>query len=241
MSAETNDKAPPKVPARRTLSPLTRMRRRVRRILNGLARLHPDAACALHFEGPLQLLVATILSAQCTDQRVNMVTPALFARYPDARAFGNAKQEELEQLIQSTGFFRSKARNIIACCREIVAKYDGQVPATMDELVPLAGVGRKTANVVLGNAFAVPGIPVDTHMARLSQRMGLTVHTDPVKIERDLMLVVPKKEWTMFGHRMIQHGRMICHARCPLCEQCGLAKLCPQVGVNQPPAEENCA
>src|SRR5439155_3058746 len=241
MSAENNGQEPPKLPARRPLSPLTRMRRRVRRILNGLARLHPDAVCALHFEGPLQLLVATILSAQCTDRRVNMVTPALFARYPDARAFASAKQEELEQLIQSTGFFRSKARHIIACCQEIVAKHGGQVPATMDELVPLAGVGRKTANVVLGNAFAVPGIPVDTHMARLSQRMGLTVHTDPVKIERDLMLVVPKKEWTMFGHRMIQHGRMVCHARRPLCEQCSLAKLCPRVGVKHPPAEENCA
>src|SRR6266540_501378 len=241
MSAESNDQELPQMPARRTLSPLTRMRRRVRRLLNGLARLHPDAACALHFEGPLQLLVATILSAQCTDRRVNMVTPALFARYPDARAFANAKQEELEQMIQSTGFFRSKARNIIACCQEIVAKHGGQVPATMDELVPLAGVGRKTANVVLGNVFAVPGIPVDTHVARLSQRMGLTVHTDPVKIERDLMLIVPKKEWTMFGHRMIHHGRVICHARRPLCEQCALAKQCPQVGVGQPPAEENCA
>ena len=241
MSAENKDQELPQMPARRTLSPLTRMRRRVRRLLNGLAHLHPDAVCALHFDGPLQLLVATILSAQCTDRRVNMVTPALFARYPDARAFATAKREELEQMIQSTSFFRSKARHIIACCQELVAKHGGQVPATMDELVPLAGVGRKTANVVLGNAFAVPGIPVDTHLARLSQRMGLTIHTDPVKIERDLMLIVPKKEWTMLGHRMIQHGRMICHARRPLCEQCDLAKVCPRVGVKQPPTEENCA
>src|SRR5262245_3576902 len=241
MSTKNNNQEAPKLPARRALSPLTRMRRRVRRILNGLARLYPDAACALHFDGPLQLLVATILSAQCTDRRVNMVTPALFARYPDAQAFANAKQTELEQMIQSTGFFRSKARNLIACCKEIVERHGGQVPATMDELVPLSGVGRKTANVVLGNAFAVPGIPVDTHVARLSQRMGLTVHTDPVKIERDLMLIVPKKEWTMFGHRMIHHGRVICHARRPLCKQCTLAKQCPQVGVKHPPAEENCA
>jgi len=241
MSTKNSGQEAPKLPARRTLSPLTRMRRRVRRILNGLARLYPDATCALHYDGPLQLLVATILSAQCTDRRVNMVTPALFARYPDAQAFANAKQAELEQMIQSTGFFRSKARNLIACCKGIVERHGGMVPSTMDELVPLSGVGRKTANVVLGNAFAVPGIPVDTHVARLSQRMGLTVHTDPVKIERDLMLMVPKKEWTMFGHRMIHHGRVICHARRPLCEQCALAKQCPQVGVGQPPAEENCA
>jgi len=203
----------------------------LRRLLDGLARLYPDARCALDCETPLQLLVATILSAQCTDKRVNLITPALFARYPDAAAFAAAKQEELERLIQSTGFFRNKAHNIIACCREIVARHGGQVPATMEELVPLAGVGRKTANVVLGNAFGVPGIPVDTHVARLSQRLGLTVETDPVKIERDLMQVVPKQEWTMFGHRVIYHGRQVCHARKPLCSACTLARQCPRVGV----------
>ena len=216
---------------RRPLAPLTRLRRRVRGILEELARLYPDARCALDYETPLQLLVATILSAQCTDRRVNLITPALFARYPDAAAFASARQAELEGLIQSTGFFRNKAANIIACCREIVAKHGGQVPATMEELVPLAGVGRKTANVVLGNAFGVPGIPVDTHVGRLSQRLGLTAETNPVKIERDLMEVIPREEWSMFAHRMIYHGRQVCHARKPRCEGCGLAKQCPRVGV----------
>ncbi|HKB42233.1 MAG TPA: endonuclease III [Gemmataceae bacterium] len=239
MSTRKDGQENPKLPARRTLSPLIQLRRRVRRILNGLAHLYPDAKCALHFDGPLQLLVATILSAQCTDRQVNLVTPALFARYPDAQAFANAKQAELEKMIQKIGFFRSKARNLIACCKELVAKHGGAVPSTMEELVPLAGVGRKTANVVLGNAFGVPGIPVDTHMRRLSQRMALTVHTDPVKIECDLMLLVPKKEWTRFGHRMIHHGRVICHSRRPLCERCSLAKECPQVGVGPRPAEES--
>jgi endonuclease-3 len=200
-------------------------------IIERLAERYPDAYCALNYDGPLQLLVATILSAQCTDARVNLVTPALFARYPDVRAFAKARQRELEKLIQSTGFFRNKARNIIACCRAIVARHCGKVPDTMEELVALPGVGRKTANVVLGNAFAVPGIPVDTHVARLSRRMGLTVHTDPVKIERDLMQVIPESEWTTFGHRMIFHGRQVCHARNPLCDECPLDGVCPRRGV----------
>jgi endonuclease-3 len=204
---------------------------RARRIVRDLAGLYPNATCALHFEGSLQLLIATILSAQCTDVRVNLVTPALFARYPDAAAFANADRAELERLIQSTGFFRNKARNIQLCCQELVVKHGGQVPSTMEELTPLPGVGRKTANVVLGNAFAVPGIPVDTHVGRLSRRMGLTVHDDPVKVERDLMGMIPKEEWTMFGHRMIHHGRRICHARRPSCAECTLAKFCPKIGV----------
>src|SRR5438445_737734 len=161
--------------------------------------------CALNYETPLQLLIATILSAQCTDVRVNLVTPALFARYPDAESFGTANQHELETAIVSTGFFRNKARNIIACCRQIVEKHGGEVPGTMEELVQLPGVGRKTANVLLGNAFDVPGITVDTHVLRLSRRMGLTQYTDPEKVERDLMALVPKKEWTMFSHGMIFH------------------------------------
>jgi endonuclease-3 len=214
------------------MNELTPLRRRARRILRELTRLYPDAECALKYANPLQLLVATILSAQCTDVRVNLVTPALFARYPDAAAFANAEQKELEKYIQSTGFFRNKAKNIIQCCRQLLERHNGQVPATMKELVPLAGIGRKTANVILGNAFTVPGIPVDTHVARLSQRMGLTVHTNPVKIERDLMKLIPKKDWTMFGHRMIYHGRQICHARRPWCEQCTLASLCPKIGVS---------
>jgi endonuclease-3 len=204
---------------------------RARRIVRLLAETYPDAHCALCHDGPLQLLIATILSAQCTDARVNIVTPALFARYPDAHAFAGADPGELERMIHSTGFFRNKARNIIACCRELVEKHGGEVPATMEELAVLPGVGRKTANVILGNAFGVPGIPVDTHVSRLSQRMGLTEETDPVKIERDLARLVPRKEWTMFGHRMIFHGRQVCHARKPLCEQCTLAAVCPRFGV----------
>ncbi|HEY7427836.1 MAG TPA: endonuclease III [Gemmataceae bacterium] len=201
------------------------------RIVRTLARLYPDAHCALDYANPLQLLIATILSAQCTDERVNQVTPALFARYPDALAFATAKPAELEKMIKSTGFFRNKAKNILACCRQLMELHNGQVPRTMEELVPLAGVGRKTANVILGNAYDVPGIPVDTHVGRLSQRMGLSMHADPVKIERDLMALVPRKKWTMFGHRMIFHGRQVCHARKPQCDQCALAKVCPRVGL----------
>jgi endonuclease III len=207
------------------------LKSRARRIARALAVLYPEAPCALAFASPLQLLVATILSAQCTDARVNLVTPALFARFPDAAAFAAADRAELERLIQSTGFYRNKARNIQLCCRALVEKHGGQVPSTMEELTPLPGVGRKTANVVLGTAFGTPGLPVDTHVARLSRRMGLTSHADPVKIERDLTGLLPRKEWTMFGHRMIHHGRRVCHARRPQCDGCGLAKLCPRVGV----------
>lgn len=209
------------------------LRTRAARIVRKLAQLYPDAHCALHHANPLQLLVATILSAQCTDERVNRVTPALFARYPDARAFAAADQGELEKMIQSTGFFRSKAKNIIACCQQLAERHGGEVPRTMEELVPLPGIGRKTANVLLGNAFDVPGIPVDTHVARLSYRMALSDHTDAVKIERDLMALLPRKEWTLFGHRMIFHGRQVCLARKPRCEQCPLAAaLCPRRGVD---------
>ncbi len=208
------------------------LRTRAGRIVRKLAQLYPDAHCALHYANSLQLLVATILSAQCTDERVNQVTPALFARYPDALAFATADQTELEKLIKSTGFFRNKAKNIIACCKQLMESHGGEVPGTMEDLVQLAGVGRKTANVILGNCFGVPGIPVDTHVTRLGYRMGLTEHYEPVKIERDLMALVPRKEWTMFGHRMIFHGRQVCHARKPLCEACALAKLCPRRDVD---------
>jgi endonuclease-3 len=215
------------------------LRTRAGRIVRTLARLYPDAHCALHYANPLQLLVATILSAQCTDERVNQITPALFARYPDAHSFATADRAELEKLIKPTGFFRNKAKNIIACCTQLVELHGGEVPQTMEELVPLPGIGRKTANVLLGNSFGVPGIPVDTHVGRLSQRMGLSVHSDPVKIERDLMELVPRKEWTMFGHRMIFHGRQVCHARKPLCETCVLAKICPREGLEQEEATTN--
>jgi endonuclease-3 len=206
-------------------------RSRARRIVRLLAELYPDARCALDYGNPLQLLVATILSAQCTDVRVNLVTPGLFARYPSVEAFAGAAPKELETAIQSTGFFRNKARSIIACCQQMLAEHGGGVPGTMDELVRLPGVGRKTANVLLGNAFGVPGITVDTHVGRLSRRMGLTTETDPDKVERDLMGLIPKAEWTMFSHRMIFHGRQVCHARKPDCAGCALARLCPKVGV----------
>lgn len=208
------------------------IRLRARRIVRLLARIYPDAHCALHHENPLQLLVATILSAQCTDRRVNLVTPPLFRRYPGVEAFAAARPRELEQAIASTGFFRNKARNIIACCQAIRDQHGGQVPGTLEQLVKLPGVGRKTANVILGNAFAVPGITVDTHVGRLSRRLGLSVHTDPAKVEQDLMRLIPKKEWTMFSHRMIFHGRQVCHARKPACDACGLAGVCPKIGVD---------
>ncbi len=206
---------------------------RARAILKDLGKLYPDAHCALNFENPLQLLIATILSAQCTDVRVNLVTPALFARYSDAQAFADADIAELERLIQSTGFFRNKAKSIKTCCQQLIANHGGQVPATLDKLVPLPGVGRKTANVVLGNAFDTPGITVDTHVGRLSRRMGFTTHEDAVKVERDLMELIPRKDWTIFSHRMIFHGRQICIARKPKCDDCTLAKHCPKIGVDR--------
>jgi endonuclease III len=202
-------------------------RQRARRIVRRLAELYPEACCSLDHASPLQLLVATILSAQCTDARVNRVTPALFRRFPDAAAFANATIGDLEELVRSTGFFRNKARNIIACCQRLVADHSGAVPATMEALVLLPGVGRKTANVILGTSFGVPGLPVDTHVGRLSRRLGLSTHTDPVKVERDLATLIPQGEWTLFGHRMIAHGRTICHARRPDCDHCGLRRLCP--------------
>jgi endonuclease-3 len=197
-----------------------------------LAKTYPTAACALNFETPLQLLVATILSAQCTDVRVNLVTQTLFTKYPDAPAFAKAKLPQLEREIQSTGFFRNKAKNIKACCQALVAQYDGQVPRDLEALVKLPGVGRKTANVVLGTAFGLAtGVVVDTHVARLSYRLGLTARTDPVKIEQDLMAVLPKREWIDFSHRLIHHGRQICVARKPRCSICPLAEVCPRIGV----------
>jgi endonuclease-3 len=213
------------------MKPTPALRARVKKILAGLAKLYPDAHCALQYENPLQLLIATILSAQCTDVRVNLVTPALFARYRSAQDYADAKPVELETAIQSTGFFRNKARNIIACCKQIVAEHGGQVPGTMEELVALPGVGRKTANVILGNAFDTPGITVDTHVARLSKRLGLTKQTDPVKIEHDLMELIPRLQWTMFSHRTIFHGRQVCFARKPNCSECLLNKVCPKIGV----------
>jgi len=206
-------------------------KQRVRTILRRLAKMYPDAHCALDFRTPLELLVATILSAQCTDVRVNLVTPALFARYRTAKAYADADPRELETMIQSTGFFRAKAKSIQGTCRRLVEEYGGEVPRTLEELVDLPGIGRKTANVILGNCFDVPGITVDTHVGRLSRRLALTVNTDPVKVEHDLMEIIPKKDWTIFSHRMIFHGRQICFARKPACDRCALDDVCPKVGV----------
>jgi len=204
---------------------------RVQAILEGLRELYPDARCALDFTTPLQLLIATILSAQCTDERVNKVTPELFATYPDAAAFAAADPTALEQAIHSTGFFRNKAKSIREACADIVQKFGGEVPRTLEELTALRGAGRKTANVVLGNAFGIPGVVVDTHVARLSQRLGLTNQKDPVKIEHALMKVVPRERWTLFSHWLILHGRETCNARKPRCSECALAPDCPRRGV----------
>jgi endonuclease-3 len=201
-------------------------------VLDRLHREYPDAACALEHADAYQLLVATVLSAQCTDARVNLVTPALFARHPDAASLAQARQPELEDLIRSTGFFRNKARNLIALAQALVAEHGGQVPRTMEQLRVLPGVGRKTANVVLGNAFGIDeGITVDTHVTRLSRLLRLTRHEDPVKIERDLMALVPRKDWTAVSHLFISHGRRICIARRPKCAECVLADLCPSARV----------
>ena len=209
------------------------LRSRAKAIFRRLGKLYPDAKCALNHESPFQLLIATILSAQCTDVRVNMVTPALFARFPDPKAFAAGRLSEIENLIRSTGFFRNKAKNIQTLCRSLIAEHDGQVPDNLDALVVLPGVGRKTANVVLGNGFNIPGITVDTHVGRLSRRLGFTKHLDPVKVELDLMEIWPKKDWTMFGHRLIFHGRNVCSARKPDCANCAINDLCPKIGVEK--------
>lgn len=204
---------------------------RAQRIADQLRQIYP-AQCALTHANPFQLLVATILSAQCTDERVNMVTPVLFAKYPDPDSFVVAKQRDIEKIIHSTGFFRAKAKNILGASRAIVSKHNGQVPKTLDELVALPGIGRKTANVVLGTAFGhAEGVVVDTHVGRLSRRLGLTRHQDAVKVEKDLMSLMPQAEWIEFSHRLIWHGRRICMARKPLCDDCPLAGDCPRVGV----------
>lgn len=206
-------------------------RERAEAILAILERLYPEATTALDFETPLQLLIATILSAQCTDERVNRVTPALFARYPDAAAFAKADRTELEELIKPTGFFRNKTTSIMKCCADIVTLHGGAVPRTLEALTALHGVGRKTANVVLGNAFATPGLVVDTHVGRVSRRLALTDQVAPVKVEFALMEVVPSEQWTLFSHWLILHGRRICVARKPRCSICPLLPHCSRVGV----------
>jgi endonuclease III len=208
---------------------------RAKKLFAGLSKTYPDAHCELNFTNPLELLVATILSAQCTDKRVNLVTAELFKKYRSAPDYANAASTDVEQAIKSTGFFRNKAKSIQACCRALVEKHGGQVPRTMDELVQLGGVGRKTANVVLGNAFGVDsGVVVDTHVARLSQRLGLTKEKTPEKIETELMQLAPQAQWTMLSHWLIWHGRRRCFARNPDCANCEVRSLCPRVGVKEP-------
>jgi endonuclease-3 len=198
------------------------------RLYEGLAALYPDAHCELDFANPFQLAVATILSAQCTDKRVNMVTPVLFAKYPTPESLARAKQEDVEEIIKSTGFFRNKAKSIIGMAAAVADKHGGQVPSVMEDLVQLPGIGRKTANVVLGNAFTInEGVVVDTHVARLSARLGLTRESDPVKIEQELMKRFPRENWTMLAHLLIWHGRRVCDAKKPRCGECSLAVMCP--------------
>ncbi len=209
------------------------LKQRTAKIVRQLAKDYDEAECALGHETAFELLVATILSAQCTDERVNMVTPGLFRKYPDPAAFAAAPLGDIEKAVQSTGFFRNKAKNIKACSQALVEHHDGRVPEELDALVQLAGVGRKTANVVLGVAFGkATGVVVDTHVGRISRRLGLTRHDDPNKVEADLMALLPQKEWINFAHRLIHHGRQVCHARKPKCDICTLAKLCPKIGVN---------
>ena len=198
-----------------------------------LKQLYPDATCSLDYETPVQLLVATILSAQCTDERVNKVTPALFARFPDADAMADADLAEIESLVKSTGFYRNKAKNIQGACYKIVTEFDGSVPQTMEDLISLPGVARKTANVVMAHAFGInAGVTVDTHVKRLSNRLGFTKHSDPRKIEPDLMKLLPQSDWENWSIRLIYHGRAVCNARNPACDLCQLVDLCPSAKVS---------
>jgi endonuclease III len=200
---------------------------RVRAIFRRLGKAYPDSRCALHYSTPWELLVATVLSAQCTDKLVNQVTPALFKKYPSVRAFNSADPKKVEEAVHSTGFYRNKTRNILGAAKAVLERFAGEVPARMEDLVTIPGVGRKTANVILGNAFGVPGISVDTHMIRINRLLGLTRQIDPVKIEFDLMELVPRKDWTLYSHHIIHHGRVRCFARRPDCGHCEIQRLCP--------------
>ena len=216
-------------------------KRRARKINRMLAEAYPDAHAELDFTNPLELLVATVLSAQCTDVRVNMVTPALFQRYPSAADYAQADMEELEAMIKPTGFFRAKAKSIVGLATALEEKHGGEVPGDLDSLTALPGVGRKTANVVLGNAFDVPGITVDTHLGRMARRWKITEHEDAVKVEKDLMELIEPKEWTMFSHRAIFHGRRVCHSRKAACGACLLSAHCPSYGIAGPKEPEEAA
>ena len=215
------------MPSTETRTALVRRARKINRILG---TTFPDARCELDFQTPLQLLIATVLSAQCTDKRVNMVTPALFKEFPTVESFAAAKRADLEAAVKPTGFYRNKAASIQGLAAAIIERHHGEVPNKLEQLVKLPGVGRKTANVVLGNAFGVPGITVDTHVGRIARRLGWTTQTDPVKVEFDLMDLFEKKDWTMLNHRLIFFGRRICHSRRPACGACPVAQLCPSFG-----------
>lgn len=210
-----------------------RQRKLAAAILDQLIESYPEAACALHFRNPYELLVATILSAQCTDVRVNLVTPQLFITYADAGALAHADSAALESVIHSTGFYRNKAKNLIGCAQALVEQHGGEVPRSMAELVALPGVGRKTANVVLGNAYGIPGMVVDTHVGRVARRLGWSRASDPVKIEADLCRLIPKDRWTLTSHLLIAHGRACCKAPTPHCSRCPLDELCPRNGVER--------
>lgn len=204
-------------------------RERALKLISGLDGLYGEADCTLDYADPLQLLISTQLAAQCTDERVNIVTKSLFLKYRTALDFAQADQAELEDAIRSTGFFHNKAKNIIGCCRMLIAEFGGEVPGSMEKLLRLPGVGRKTANLVLGDAFGVPGVVVDTHAGRLARRMGLTLNADPEKVEYDLMKIIPKADWTRFGHLLVLHGRAVCSARKAACERCALSGDCPKL------------
>lgn len=208
-------------------------RAQARAVYRILRKTYPEVRCELDFENPLQLTIATVLSAQCTDKRVNLVTRALFKKYSNAKAFASADIKDLEKLVFQTGFYRAKARHIKGLATKLITEFDGQVPRTLVELITLPGVGRKTANVVLGHAFNIPGITVDTHFGRLSRRFGWTTSKDPVKVEREVGELIPQKEWTNLSQRMIWHGRRICHSRKPACGACPIAKICPSVGIGE--------
>lgn len=237
-SSKTKRSGTSRTPAHRSRHPKVSAaaRQRAGRIYDRLLQTYPDAGCALkHDNSPWKLLIATILSAQCTDTRVNIVTPDLFKAYPTPKALADAKSAAVEKLIKSTGFFRNKAKSIQGASRVIVHEHDNKVPDTMDQLLTLPGVARKTANVVLGNAFNINhGVVVDTHVARLSHRLEFTGHKDPKKIERDLMALFPRKNWTMLAHLLIHHGRALCKARNPICSQCPLNRTCKKIGVTNP-------
>ncbi|MBI2645606.1 MAG: endonuclease III [Deltaproteobacteria bacterium] len=207
------------------------LKERTIKIFTQLKKDYPNAKCALNFKNPLELMVATILSAQCTDVRVNIVTPAVFKKYKIAKDYAKASSKDFEALIRSTGFYANKTKSILGACKMIAEKHEGKVPRTLEELVQLPGIGRKTANVILGNAYDTPGIVVDTHVLRLTKRMGLTKNRDPVKVEFDMMPLFPQKDWTLFSHLFIHHGRKICIARKPLCSKCSISSLCPKIGV----------